>query len=215
MKRRAFTLIEMLVVIAIIALLASIITPAVTRAVGRARTTRVMSNLRQIGVGMQAFLMDHNQTYPVRFGDSVTYGQDLNGRRRHWQEQMNHYVGGPEPGTNFSIFNFTRNNIWYSPNASKMGTQHYGLNAYMAQPNWRYRHLSIPNPGRTVIVGEINANSSEFRPFTSPAFEGDVVTHYRVSNPRETGLYLFADFHVEALRGDQGEAVNPSWYRWW
>jgi prepilin-type N-terminal cleavage/methylation domain-containing protein len=45
-----FTLIEMLVVIAIIALLASILVPAVNRALMRARQTACMANLRNFGI---------------------------------------------------------------------------------------------------------------------------------------------------------------------
>ncbi|MCC5843717.1 MAG: type II secretion system protein [Verrucomicrobia bacterium] len=214
-KSSGFTLIEMLVVIAIIILLASLITGGVNRAVGRARTTQVANNLRQIGLGMQMYLMDHNQMYPVMFGQSIAYGKDLNGRARHWQEQMNSYVGGPEEGENNSIFNHSRNPIWYSPHAERMGTQHFGLNRFMAFPEWEYRHLRIPEPAKIVIVGEMNANASDFRPDVEPVFNGNTATRYRISNPGDVALYLFADGRVEPRKGNQGMSVNPSWYRWW
>ena len=214
--RTGFTLIEMLVVITIIALLAVLVTPMVSRAMGRAKTTQVASNLRQIGQGMSMFLQDHDGIYPVRFGDSVAYGRHVNGSPQHWQEQMDTYAGNNEAGAGFSTFDHARNPIWFSPHATRIsGSQHFGLNANMWQPEWQYRFLRIPDPSGTVIVGEINANSSAFNPAASPVFDGNTITNYRVSNPGRVGLYLFADGHVQSHRGDQGYSVNPTWYRWW
>jgi len=51
--RPAFTLIEMLVVIAIIAVLAGILLPVFGRAKANARGTACLSNLHQIGIALQ------------------------------------------------------------------------------------------------------------------------------------------------------------------
>lgn len=56
-----FTLIEMLVVIAIIAVLAGILFPVVSRALESGRRTTCSSNLRQLGVAARAYSMDYNQ----------------------------------------------------------------------------------------------------------------------------------------------------------
>jgi prepilin-type N-terminal cleavage/methylation domain-containing protein len=55
---RAFTLIEILVVMAIIIILAAIFIPALTSALDRAKATKDLSNLRQIGPLMQTYLND-------------------------------------------------------------------------------------------------------------------------------------------------------------
>lgn len=211
----AFTLVELLVVIAIIALLITLVTPAISNALGRARTTVTITQLRQIGGGMFEFLGDHNWIYPVRFADSVAFGfgGGANGdRQRHWQEQMNRYL--TDSHNENSIYNHRQNPIWYSPNASPLG-HHFGLNHNMPRSQWDYRYRVIPNPGQIVIVGEVNVDSSLFRPDLPPVFSKNTITTYRISNPGDIALYLFGDMRVQQLKGDQGENVNPEMYRWW
>jgi prepilin-type N-terminal cleavage/methylation domain-containing protein/prepilin-type processing-associated H-X9-DG protein len=57
---RGFTLIELLVVIALIAILISIGYPALIGALERAKVTKDMNNLRQIGVATQLYLNDND-----------------------------------------------------------------------------------------------------------------------------------------------------------
>ena len=65
--RRGFTLIELLVVISIIALLISILLPALKRARSAARAIQCMSNLRMMGVANNMYADDYDGVYvPVR-----------------------------------------------------------------------------------------------------------------------------------------------------
>src|SRR5262249_21610043 len=64
MVRSAFTLIELLVVVAVIAILASLLLPVLGRAKERARLTRCVSNLRQIGFGFEMYRGDNGDRFP-------------------------------------------------------------------------------------------------------------------------------------------------------
>jgi general secretion pathway protein G len=60
-----FTLIEVLVVVAIIAVLASIIFPVFSSARAKARSTRCVANLKQIGLAVDMYATDHDELYPL------------------------------------------------------------------------------------------------------------------------------------------------------
>lgn len=64
MKQRGFTLIELLVVIAIIAILAAILFPVFARARQAAYNAGCQSNLKQIGIAMNMYSQDNEETYP-------------------------------------------------------------------------------------------------------------------------------------------------------
>lgn len=63
--RAGLTVLELLVVIAIIALLSTLIVPAYQRVVATGHATTCISNLRQIGVGLAAYLGDNNNMMPI------------------------------------------------------------------------------------------------------------------------------------------------------
>ena len=65
--RKGFTLIELLVVIAIIAILASILFPVFGRAKEAGKQAVCVSNARQMGMGVQMYLGDYDDTFPIHY----------------------------------------------------------------------------------------------------------------------------------------------------
>lgn len=62
---RAFTLLELLVVIGIIAVLAGLAYPVYRRVTANGKAVACLSNLRQLGAGLHAYLNDHEMRMPV------------------------------------------------------------------------------------------------------------------------------------------------------
>ncbi len=63
----AFTLIELLVVIAIIGLLAALLLPVLSRAKESARGAACLSNLHQVGLALQLYVLDNQNKMPVMY----------------------------------------------------------------------------------------------------------------------------------------------------
>lgn len=86
LRRVAFTLIEMLVVIAIIALLAGLLFPVFSRARAKGRETACLSNIRQIGMAIMMYAEDYDERYPWAVDATDRYTPQIWNDYPEWQQ---------------------------------------------------------------------------------------------------------------------------------
>ena len=126
-KLRGFTLIELLVVIAIIAILAAILFPVFATAREKARQISCISNEKQMGIGMLAYVQDYDECFP-----QGQY-QDQNGVYIDWQQSIYPYIKSGQ-STNVSsgqqIYN-GEGGIWSCPDFPTLQLSEYGVHNYI------------------------------------------------------------------------------------
>jgi len=91
--RGGFTLVELLVVIAVIAILAALLLPALGRGKEQAQATQCRGNLRQWGMGYRMYADDNNDFLPRR-GQGVQTLAQIN-RPEDWFNALPGYFGLP------------------------------------------------------------------------------------------------------------------------
>lgn len=225
---RGFTLVEVLVVIAILAVLAGLLLPTLGRMQERSLVVADMNRLKQLGTLLSLFAGDNNGNFPVQ-GENTTL---------NFPEALDRYLGEVEGFNPNGQYNFQRRNpvILLSPSARPYpgwnkpaaypkitGPWAFGFNKYLSvSMNWRGYMARVPNRSKIVIMGCMNAAGGHaMDPDNPPVYEDDVQTRYRASYPGNTSLYMFCDFHIEQIEGDRSMQyfqANPSEtniWRWW
>jgi prepilin-type N-terminal cleavage/methylation domain-containing protein/prepilin-type processing-associated H-X9-DG protein len=97
--RRAFTLLELLCTIAIIAILAALLLPVLEKGMGKARRASCSNNLRNVGTAFHAWAHDHGDLFPMQvstnqhgtreFAEAAALNPDLSFTFRHFQALSN------------------------------------------------------------------------------------------------------------------------------
>jgi prepilin-type N-terminal cleavage/methylation domain-containing protein/prepilin-type processing-associated H-X9-DG protein len=180
-RKKAFTLIEILVVIGIIALLAAILFPVLSRARERARTTNCASNEKQIALSLIQYTQDNDRRFPP-LNDTGTDGWSV-------------VIGIREP------------NVFQCPSEEQApadGYTDYWLNSdLMGVSNVRVRY-----PSNTILIGDGDAGPTGYNlaaqadaTTTPPIQAWDVNADY-TQRHFDGANYAFADGHVKWLKAD-------------
>lgn len=89
MRRKGFTLVELLVVIGIIAVLIGILLPALSNARRQANSVKCLSSLRSIGQGFMLYANAYKGMWPCTVHDSGCPSYPLpDGRQLRWQDRI-------------------------------------------------------------------------------------------------------------------------------
>ncbi len=98
--RHAFTLIELLIAIAVVAALGGLLIPAATSVHAHARSVACRSNLRQVGMAALAYAGDHQDRLPA----TRNWGDDDPATSPAWFHRLPSYVGQRDLKKGLSIF---------------------------------------------------------------------------------------------------------------
>jgi prepilin-type N-terminal cleavage/methylation domain-containing protein/prepilin-type processing-associated H-X9-DG protein len=88
-ERRGFTLVELLVVVAIIAILAALLFPVLAQASAAARKSSCTSNLKQLAMAFTQYFQDYDETFPANGVNHLTGVQDI---EKLWIRQIQPYA---------------------------------------------------------------------------------------------------------------------------
>lgn len=225
-NRWGFTLIEVLVVIAIIFILAGLLLPAVSGAKVRALGIMCTSNVRQLHLGWALWIDDHEDRMPNNCGCGGGCGSwapgwlDYGAPNSDGTNTANLLTSDTEKG---SIGTYVQNaGVYRCPADRSDRVRSFSINSYLngceawQDPKYvAFRKLGeIPNPTDTFVVLDERADSINDGYFAMDigAFERTAkyaLVDYPASYHVGAGMLSFADGHVERHRWVEATTKPP------
>lgn len=150
-SNRAFTLIELLVVITVIGLLVGLAVPAIGTALQRAKLTKSLSNLRQMGLALQLYGGENNYSLPPRVSS--------NQRSEKWPALIYEYLNNPQAyldPVDAANYRLTESDIISGTGSNKSSYLINGFNdlGTLSDPTLSVSLLRIPDQSNTILMGK-------------------------------------------------------------
>lgn len=200
---RAFTLIELLIVIAIIALLAAILFPVFSRARDNARRAACLSNMKQLGTAVMMYTQDYDEMMPgndsLDEGAGLTNGFMDSSAVRNWAKSIDPYLKNLQVFRCPSALPYTATgssgSAYAEVSGSNGGNTSYAGNYIVADR----KLAAIPTPASTVFLHEFNIyqRAAQMRPYPS----GNNFTQFHNTKMEnlhfDGGNRLFCDGHAK------------------
>ena len=124
-NRDGFTLVELMVVVAIIGILVALLLPALNHAMARARLTQCANNVRQLGLGLQQFVSDYH-LYPLSV--DAEFDKSSNPTNFNtWTEAIEYQIGGDDHRSNPFFWD---KGVWLCPGVKSKGILGQSFNSY-------------------------------------------------------------------------------------
>jgi prepilin-type N-terminal cleavage/methylation domain-containing protein len=187
--KRAFTLVEMLVVITIIAILAGLLLPTLNRAKEDGKRTSCASNLRQVNLAIRFYASDNSDSLPV-LPDPNLYP---NGVGAYYKQLVKGYLGLTGPASpNEKVFICPSDPILWTQIGHAFTS--YTFNGYEVGPRaipriTGQRLGAIKTPAKAVLAGEWPA-----------FFGGSWHTSVGQDHPDAKNVLSFVDGHAAFTR---------------
>lgn len=143
-SRKGFTLIELMIVIAIIAILAAILVPNFIRARAQGQVTSCKSNLKNIGTACEMYATDNGGRYPKNLTDLT---KEANGQ----QAYMKSLPKCPSAGTMTYAYSYRANPDVYTMYCS--GSNHTAAGCDADYPKFTATMGLIENKGADPYAG--------------------------------------------------------------
>lgn len=202
-----YTLIEMLVVVAIVFILMAVIMPALNTVQKKGLQATCMSNMKQIGSALDLYAMDYDYYYPkIRNNTATNYRWDVFLARNGYVTGVNENItAGNAPGGLF----ICPMHLKMAKRAGVSINRSYGVNAHIRKLggdgtydtgtndiNVKKIWCEIPY-SEAMLVGEANEGTEIGDNWEGVFNEG--WGHVAWTRHGERSNYLFADGHVEFL----------------
>ncbi|WP_052361545.1 prepilin-type N-terminal cleavage/methylation domain-containing protein [Geminisphaera colitermitum] len=220
LRKRAFTLVELLTVIAIIGVLAGIIIPTVGKVRRTADKTRALSNLRQVAMGLIQYASDNKGEIMAANPGSDFY---LKGKQPvaiwpfvliesgYLVDGMSHASGSGLRKREFKQLNnpLTRKLFTYDeslPETSKpWNCGGWGLNAFDNQNKRHNIYTEVTTPSRVVLAADAPCNAN----MNGMNFVISYVNPLWPNTFTDGGAnYAFCDGHVKWIKADDPSQQN-------